>query len=123
MQTGPKFRTVSPLVPGWRLKWHGRCLLAMADQAAVQLGDAPGTAQLHGHAQFAGQDVDAVADASFARGGQPVQVGTPDQDGLSAQGKRGGDIAATAEPRVDQDLQVVPGRVDDLGKHVDGGRR
>src|SRR5205823_5475673 len=58
-----------------------------------------------------------------ARGGQPVQVGPADQHGPGSQREGGGDIAAAPEPRVHQDLQPVPGRVDDLGQHVDGRRK
>src|SRR2546423_15473114 len=47
------------------------------DQAAIQLGDVPGAAQLHGHAQLMREDIDALAHAGLARGGQPVQVARP----------------------------------------------
>jgi len=68
----------------WRLPLPGRRGSASASLATGPRQNPPVRPRL------LGEDVDAVAHAGLARGGQPVQMGPADQDGLGAEGQRGG---------------------------------
>jgi hypothetical protein len=67
----------------------------------VRLGDAAGAAQVRGHAQLLGQDVDEVPHVGLVRSGQPVQVRAPDQHGPASS------VSAAAMPLLQRKPESV----------------
>src|SRR5262245_1116483 len=93
-----------------------------ANQAAVDVGERCYAEQRHVARELGLQNRERLRDARFAARAQPVEMRAPPGARARAERERFQDMRAAAHAAVEDDLEAVPGRVDDLLQHVDRRR-
>ena len=74
----------------------------------ADLGQAATTAQGHADFELFAQHADQMRHAKRPRHGQCVNIRTPDQDRVGAQGEGGEDVAAAPDPAIEQERKIGP---------------
>ena len=92
------------------------------DEAAVDPVHAGDTEQGHGAPEFRDQQAEQTVDTPLATGGQRIEIGAADGDGIRAQGQGLGDMGAAPHAAVHDDLQLLADRLACRLHHLDRGR-